>query len=350
MPLTRYHFNKIGVFRPNALGDFIFVLPALQALKETYPEAELVYLGQDWHKKFLVQGRCVVDRVRVIHRVMGSKEENADFLQHMREEKFDVMIQVYGGGKWSNPMVSAMGARITVGLCDLGVLPLDISVPYLYYHNEYMRNLMVVKRIGAMAMTIEPKVLLVDHDDEVPLALEKDVAVIHPGASDLRRRWPPERFATVGDWLVKQGFMVVVTGTQAEKELVDKVIQSMREARVNACGKLTLAHLTGLLAHARVLISNDTGPYHLAYALGTPVVGIFWGPNLINSSPLDKSLARTLSSWQMECRLCGFDMVEAEKPLSTRNNTCDHAVSFVDKVGVEEVIGEIKQLFSFMYQ
>jgi ADP-heptose:LPS heptosyltransferase len=342
-----YRFSKILVFRPNALGDFIFVLPALQALKETFPHAELVYAGNQWHKHFLIRGRTAVDRVEVVPKVLGTQEENRDFLDRMRREQFDVALQVYGGGKWSNPMVKALGARMTAGLQASSAESLDISVPYIYYENEYLRYLSVVKRVGAVTNHIEPKIRVMESDRELLGSVSHQYVVLHPGASDIRRRWSAKRFAQIGDWCYQHGYGVWITGVTNECGNVEKVLKAMVSPGKNLCGKLTLAEMTGLVAGASLLISNDTGPFHLAYALGTPVVGIFWGPNLINAAPLDLTIARTLPSWQMTCPLCGFNMVEAEKPLSSRENNCDHTVSFVDEVGVEEVIYEIKDMIGF---
>src|SRR5690554_1331687 len=104
--------KKIAILRANALGDFVFVLPALQALKETYKEAEIVYLGKAWHKEFLAGRPGPIDRVITIPKCNGlprefDKVENEtevkSFFQQMQEESFDIAFQMHGGGKHSNP-------------------------------------------------------------------------------------------------------------------------------------------------------------------------------------------------------------------------------------------------------
>jgi ADP-heptose:LPS heptosyltransferase len=334
--------KKIAVVRPNALGDFIFVLPALQALRYRFPEAELVYLGNQWHKDYLVNGRTVVDRVEVVPKVLGTREENYDFIERMKEEQFDIALQMYGGGKWSNPFTKALEAKLSVGLHDEKAWPLEGMVPYIYYQNEYARYLEVVRLVGAEGSDLKPQVKVWPQDQIE--RIKEPFAVIHPGASDLRRRWPTDRFANVADWLVEEELRVVVTGIKKERELVEAVIGGMRESKKAEAKYLSLEGLTGLLSQARVVVSNDTGPYHLAYALGSPVVGIFWGPNLINGAPWFKAKARTLASWQLTCPTCGYDMATAEIPLSAKHKGCTHAVSFVKKVTVEEVKREVHRL------
>jgi ADP-heptose:LPS heptosyltransferase len=107
--------------------------------------------------------------------------------------------------------------------------------------------------------------------------------VVHPGAKDPARRWPPERFAEVARKLANQ---VVVTGNESERPLAEAVAQQANLAPgAVLAGRLDLAELAALVAGARLVISNDTGVGHLATAYGTPSVVLFgptdpsvWGP------------------------------------------------------------------------
>src|SRR5438094_146977 len=94
--------KKIAVLQAKAFGDFIVTLPALRAVKETYPEAELVYLGKPWHKEFLEGRPSPIDRVIVIPPLEGvrnepgmNEKENKEaleaFFQHMQQEAFDIV-------------------------------------------------------------------------------------------------------------------------------------------------------------------------------------------------------------------------------------------------------------------
>ena len=85
---------------------------------------------------------------------------------------------------------------------------------------------------------------------------------------------------------------------------------------------------TALLERARLLVSNDTGPLHLALALGTPSVGIFWVMNLLSAQPLLAGSHRFAFSARMDCPVCG---------LRNLQQRCEHEVSFVDDVSVDEV-------------
>jgi ADP-heptose:LPS heptosyltransferase len=158
--------------------------------------------------------------------------------------------------------------------------------------------------------------------------LEGPVVVLHPGATDPRRRWPPKSFACVGDRLVAAGADVVIVGTTDERGLVDGVRDSMTSPARTLVGRLSLGGLAGVLESAAVVVANDSGPVHLAAAVGTSTVGIYWCGNLINAGPFTRSRHRPQLSWRLTCPVCGVDC--------TRDQ-CEHRESFVAEVPSESV-------------
>src|SRR5581483_7258045 len=104
----------------------------------------------------------------------------------------------------------------------------------------------------------------------------RPLVIVHPGASAASRRYPAELYARAIDLLVAQtGCEAVFTGDAAEAGLVQTVRQSMREASRALVGELGLGELGALIAEADLLVSNNTGPVHIAAALGTPVVDLY---------------------------------------------------------------------------
>ena len=109
------------------------------------------------------------------------------------------------------------------------------------------------------------------------------IVALHPGASCPSKRWPAERFAAVGDRLTENhGLQVVVLTGPGEAEYGEQVVTRMRQPAARALGRFGLGETACLLRKARLLVSNDSGPVHLACAVGTPVVSIFgrWGGGL----------------------------------------------------------------------
>lgn len=354
--LTR--IKKIAVLRANQIGDYIFSLPALTALKKTYPVAEIVYFGKQWHHDFLKNRPGPVDRVIVIPKVRGVgmdvnyKEdagELADFFSKIRKEKFDLAIQMHGGGKFSNPFLLNFGAKKNLGFKDKNAIFLDISIPYVYYNNEYLRYLELVSYIGAYPDKLDPNLSLKMEDLEESSSIIKSIKsnfiVLHPGATDIKRRWPAKYFSKVGDYLFEKGYRILITGSSGEKEIIEDVAKNMKHESTNLCGRLSINGLTGLLSKAFLVFSNDTGPLHLAYALKTPIVGIFWVGNLINGGPVSKKNNRCLISWTINCPLCGENC--SNKFPFEENDICNHKTSFVADIKPEEAILTLKEFIKF---
>jgi ADP-heptose:LPS heptosyltransferase len=259
----------------------------------------------------------------------------------MAAENFDIAIQMHGGGRYSNPFVLHLGAKMTVGLKTPNAVPLDRWVPYIYYQPEILRYLEVVSLLGAKTAELKPRIAVTAEDlDEaknVVTVSGKPLVVLHPGATDSRRWWGVEKFAAVGDALADAGADVVVTGTKSERSLVEAVITKMNAQAQNLCDRLSLGGLAGLLKLSSVIVSNDSGPLHLAAAVGCATVGIFWCGNLITAGPLSRDRHRPAISWRLHCPVCGVDCTRA---------SCNHRDSFVADVPVQEVVDSALELLA----
>lgn len=358
---------KIAVLHAKALGDFIVTLPALDAIKRTYPDAELILLAKPWVKEFLGGRPSPVDRVIGIPPLAGvndpgeSKGEVLDtdscaypleadrFCQAMQGEKLDIAIHMQGDGKSVNPFINKFSARMTAGMCNPPAEPLARFIPYVHYQSEILRNLEVAALIGAHAASIgfEPRIEVTESDEQETKSVRqlikgKPYIVIHPGADDLRRIWPAARFAGIANYLTEKGYEVVVTGTPKEEERVMKVIRSMNRSAI-PCTWLGLGGLAALLQKSALVISNDTGPLHLARAVGARTVGIYWAPNVLNWGPLSRDRHRIAISWQLECPQCGIRPV-SPWPFQPQKPDCSHPYSFVESVPLAEVLGLTMEL------
>ena len=341
--------SKIAVLRANAIGDFIFTLPALVALRAAYPAAEIVLLGKAWHAAFLAGRPGPVDRVEVVPAVRGvgapmdATEDRAAqeaFIARMVRERFDLALQLYGGGRYANPFLRRLGARLTTGLKTPDAISLDRWVPYVYWQNEVLRHLEVVRLAGATPIDVVPKVEVTEADRAearlVAADSERPLVVLNPGASDPERMWPTAKFAAVGDALAEAGARVVITGAEWEAPLAVRVREGMHHLAEDTTGRLSLGGLAGLLERCAVVVSNDTGPLHLAAAVGAASVGMYWCINLCNAGPVTTARQRPLVSWKLDCSICGVDRGKAR---------CDHTPSFLDAISTDEVIVAALELF-----
>ena len=342
--------RKIAVLRAGGLGDFIFTLPALDALREAYTEAEITLLGGPLQTELLSGRPEPVARAITVPPSTGvngpdtgveeDEEELERFFADMREERFDLALQMHGGGGYSNPFVSRLGARVTAGAQAGGALSLDRTVPYVYFQSEILRYLEVAGLVGARTADLNPRLEVTDEDlaearNVVPEA-EGTLVALHPGAGDSRRRWPPEKFAAVGDAVAMSGARVAVVGVEEDRALISNLVDTMEHEAFDLCGRLSLGGLAGLLGRCAVVVSNDSGPLHLAGAAGTATVGIYWGPNFITAGPPNRARHRPALSWRSNCPVCSATLFDHD---------CGHAVSVVADVPVDEVTGYALELF-----
>lgn len=333
--------RKIAVLRANALGDYIFTLPALEALRAAYPKAEIVLLGQAWHAHYL-QGRPgPVDRVvevPVSEGVYAPRDRRedarslAEFFAAMARERFDLALQLHGGGRFSNPFVLRLGARLTAGFKTPDAAPLDRWVAYRYWQREVLRYLEAVALVGARPSALEPRLRPTAQDRADSLAVvpmtDRPLALLHPGAGDGRRRWPVEKFARVGDALATAGAQVVINGNGDERSLGEAVRAHMRRrARLLPAGT-SLGAFTGVASRCRVVVSNDSGPLHLARAVGTATVGIYWCGNIVHAGPMSSHRHHVHLGWRLDCPVCGKHTI---------SEACDHRASFVADIPSSDV-------------
>jgi ADP-heptose:LPS heptosyltransferase len=110
----------------------------------------------------------------------------------------------------------------------------------------------------------------------------------------------------------------------------------MRSPSQSVTGMLSLAGLAGLLSRAKLIVSNDSGPFHLASAVGTPTVGLFWCGNVPAYGPARTRQTAIHVSWRMDCPVCGEHCMQPG---------CSHQDSFVSEIPVEEVITSAIELF-----
>lgn len=342
--------RKIAVVRANGLGDFIFALPALAALRAAYPCAEIVLLALSWHAAFLRERPSPVDRVLVVPPYTGvsvrddqAGDEPAceQFFQRMQQEQFDLACQMHGGGRHSNPFLLRLGARLTIGLKTPDAVALDRWIPYRYYQQEVSRYLEVVSLVGAAPVSLEPRLAITRRDQaEIAHLLppgKQPLVVLHPGASDPTRRWAGEKFAQVGDALAARGARIVITGTEAERETDEHVASAMHCEGQNLCGRISLSGLAALLASSQVVISNDSGPLYLAQAVGARTVGLYWCFNLLTAALPFRRDHAPLVSWQLTCPICGYDLTQSR---------CSHTASLISSIPAEEVIEAAQEMLT----
>ncbi|MFP5348871.1 MAG: glycosyltransferase family 9 protein [Gammaproteobacteria bacterium] len=334
--------RKIAVVRANGIGDYLFAVPALCALRARFAQAEIVLLGKQWHRDLLTGRPGPIDRVEVIPRCRGVGADTDDtddhdglerFFAAMAAERFDLAIQLHGGGRYSNPFTRRLRARFAIGLKSPDAEALDAWIPYFYFQPEVLRYIEVMSLVGAAPVTVEPDLAVTPADDaevdRLQLPDDRPWVVLHPGATDGRRLWPVTQFAAVADYLVDSGARIIVSGGESERAIVDAVVGAMRREAIALCQRLSLGGLAALLARSHVVISNDSGPLHLAGAVGARTIGLYWCGNMINGGPTTRRKHHPFVSWRLHCPVC---------ERNTLDDNCDHRASFIADIPVQAVM------------
>ncbi len=348
--------QKIAVLRAtNGLGDLLVCLPAVKALKEIYPAAEIILFGLPWHQQFITPGRCAFDRVIPVpqcYRVSSlsdPEEPNTEFWSLLDDESFDIVFNFQGCHPRSAAFIQHLGARLTVGHTPPTPYRYDLQVPYTYYQNEVLRYCELVSLVTKRPCPLDPVVSLKNQEfvQANILLKEADIKgrfiVFHPGATDPRRRWPAEKFIRLGDRLSEHNYKIVLAGDVYEKHIIDHIREQMSCSAVALYRGISLGVLAALQSKSSLVISNDTGPLHLARAVGASTIGLLWAPNVINWGPLSGHRHRILIDWELRCPKCGI-MPNNPYPFEPKTAQCEHLYSFVDHIPVSEVLDEALKL------
>jgi ADP-heptose:LPS heptosyltransferase len=261
------------------LGDLLCTLPALRALRRRLPRAHIAMVTFPEMAPVVDRMRPYVDELIPFPGVSGIPERPPRtaalprFLTRARARAFDLALQMYGANAAADRVTAALGARRIGGFLAEG--DPATTIPYPAHEHEIHRHLRLMRHLGAesgddrLAFPIEPA------DRRIAGTPAPPYVLIHPGATSPSRRWPPERFAEVGDALAARGLGVGIVGTNDERELARRLAGRMRAPATVLAGRTRLGELAAVLDDAALLVGNDSGPAHLAAAVGTRSVTVF---------------------------------------------------------------------------
>ncbi|MEM9790360.1 MAG: lipopolysaccharide heptosyltransferase II [Planctomycetota bacterium] len=291
--------GRVAVVMPTWLGDAVMATPTLRAVRERFPDARI----EAWCVKNLrpmLRPMPWIDRVRLYDKRGGGLRRAAT---RMRRARYDTALVL--PNSWRSAwLVWRGGARRRVGyaregrgwmLTDRLTPPREADgrwamVPTLRYYLGAAGLLGAATDDAAMGLFVSDgqrrsaeRVMRAAGLSFEPIAEGRrrlrPIVLLNPGAQNPAKRWPAERFARVADVLTRDAdAQVAVTGSPAERAVLDAVVESAHAPVADlASHGLTLGALKGVVAAADLMITNDTGPRHLAAALNTPAVTLF-GP------------------------------------------------------------------------
>ena len=289
---------NILIVKLSAVGDVVHTLPSLAALRKLYSDAHITWVIEEAAAD-LVTGHPYLDRVLVSRRKSWAKslkspqralravDEMRSFLRALRDRPYDLVIDFHGLFKSAVIVFLSRGKR-KLGydsLQELSGLFLNEKIPEDMNKHAVDRYLDFLRHLGS---PVEKPAFLIPVGEEnmkrVAGLLEKydldrgaGFVAVSPVALWETKLWEEHKFAALCDRIVGElGLKVVLTGDKAGGVL-SRIEARMTESAVNLGGKTTLRDLAALYKKADVLVTTDSGPMHIAAAVGTPVIALF-GP------------------------------------------------------------------------
>lgn len=295
-------FKNILVVRADRMGDIVFTIPAIRALRRKFPEAKIT-LWIDRSTRDLVEGLPFIDEIIFEDRATGLPGYFR-YVMALRKKKFDLAV-IYHTKKRTNMACFLAGIPYRLGYKNnkFGFL---LNHPVADERNlgnkhetEYCMDLL--KSIGVEPGDLALEVAL--HKDAEEWADRffadhglrgKNVVALHPSASCSTRLWPTDSYADLARRLIKENkASIVIVGGEAARPAAERIAKYAGDGVIDLTGRTSLSQLTSVLKRCRLLVSNDSGPVHVGAAVGTPVISLFLrsqpGINPQRWRPLGKS-------------------------------------------------------------
>jgi len=334
--------QRIIVRVPNWIGDAVLSTPALAFLRKIYPDAHIAILTKEWAKD-VFKANPSIDEIMTLNKSLLRAS------MEVRQKRFD------SGLLFPDSFSSAL-------LFFIAGIPQRMGYPtdgrYLLLNRRIRRSrdfkkehqvmyfLRLVQALGHKSICFESSsdinlVWMVTDEErkrtdtilkEVGLFSDRDVLVgINPGAAfGPAKRWFTDRYAKLADELVKRyNVKVIIFGGPQDCDITGEVASLMKSSSINLAGKITLRELAAIIARCNVFITNDTGPMHIAAAVGTKVVAIFGSTDPVRTSPWGEG--HIIVKKEVECSPC-------LKPFCLRND-----YKCLDMITVEDVLGLIEE-------
>lgn len=336
-----HEYRKILILESHLIGDVIMGLPAYQAIRESYPGARLIFWGNKWGEDLLAEQGIFDDffitkipwavydysfstLFKMLSQAVKLRKLNIDMAIDFRGDIRNIFLLYLTGAK---RRVSYDFTGGTYWLTDV------ISISESLHIVD--RNLTLLRHIGVPVKNTTPRIQILPNKLEVAQRYfnekgYKKVVFIHPGASQKKRLWMPERFAHIIDFLQNEGFTPVLVCGPKDNDHIYK-IKDRCEFKPDVLS-VSLRDLPDYLSCCEFFIGIDSGVAHMAAALGKNVVVLF-GPQLpLLAAPRGESHIQVIIKGEFDCRPCPGDSC-------MHNNACMEAITTED---IKNVVHKMK--------
>lgn len=323
--------KNILCIRPDNMGDVIMTGPAIRALKEQNPYRKITLLASKAGSAVApfmpeLDETIEYDPFWVKNDAADSIAAFNDIVQLIQEKQFDgaIIFTVYS----QNPLPAAMLCYLA-GIANVAAYcrenPYHLinhwipdKEPLFEIKHEVIRQLDLVAHLGAITT-----------NDRLSLTISKDTTekvfnrlhqllppgkpfiILHPGVSEAKRQYAPELFAQAAREMINElGYPILLTGSASERDLTNRIQKQIGARAYSVAGDFSLEEFIALIKFAAVIVSNNTGPVHIAAATGTPVVVLYARTNPQHTP------------WKVNHIVLPFDVPEA---LQSKNTIIEYA-------------------------
>ena len=323
--------REVILVRPDHLGDAILTLPALQLVRQVAPGLTTTVLAGPWTAELFTITRAV-DRVVPVVFPGFTRRPSTDYTQpyrvlvheaaRLRRHAPLAMVILRDDHWWGAWLGYLAGIPIRVGADHPALRPFLTHPVPLRSEHVAARNIELVRALLRLFgydlpeslpnPDDHPVVWPVDRAAEsrvwarlVAQGIHAPFAVVHPGSGAAAKCWPEQRWAALIDALSELGLAVLLTGSRSEQQLLEVIAKTARAAPVVLAGDLSLGELAELLRAASLVVGTDTGPLHLAVAVGAPTVHLFGPTRPERFGPWGPATRHRVVRSPLECPRCG---------------------------------------------
>jgi lipopolysaccharide heptosyltransferase II len=325
--------SSILLIRTDHLGDLLFTTPALRALREAFPQARITYLVGPWAEAVVTSNPCI-DEVMLCPFPGFTRQPKKSVIEPyvvlrryarlLREKKFDLAVVLRFDHWWGALLAYLARIPRRVGYDIAGVKPfLTDAVPYVPVRHEVEQNLALAEAVSgqlplrrsdgqpSQGFPLEFPLSAQDRESAAHYLAEQGVrdddplVCIHSGAGAPVKLWRTEGWARVADVLTERyGARVILTGSASEEPLVQAIAERMASQPIVAAGQTTLGQLAALMARCHLILGVDSGPLHLAVAVGTPTVHLYGPVDSRTFGPWGDPARHVVLTSDMDCIPC----------------------------------------------
>jgi heptosyltransferase-2 len=283
---------KILIIRLDRVGDLVLSLPAIGALRRRFPQAKISVMTRPYTKS-LLEGHPLVDEVIVYdYEKRGRHSSGIGYFRMLKEvmtRRFDAAVVLHPGIR-SYLVPFLCGIPYRIGYRDGNAWLLtqalrDQRREGQKHESRYAMDLAAVLGADPVVDSSSTRLLPVDGIarekiseifQENGITPNEKLVAFHPGASCPSKRWPQENFRSLAQKVLEEsGCRVVIVGDGGEESTARSIAEGLGSRVLDLAGQLSLRELAALLSRCELLVSNDSGPVHVAAAVGTRVISLF---------------------------------------------------------------------------